>query len=184
MTNKFENTWSAWKWRLLGATVGLIMAAPLFIMSAKAETQSATIWHIEKATINSYEYRNEKRCFLKKVPIYGEHYYQHGQGSSNGDLLGAMILGGIFGHALSGNNDGAAAGAVLGALVQNEKGNQTSTGRHITGYETREMCDVVKIKVPVTGNRNVVHWKWNNHRGHFFSQKEWYVGQRVWVDVN
>ena len=33
---KFDNTWFAWKWRIVGAFIGLVMAAPMFIMAAKA----------------------------------------------------------------------------------------------------------------------------------------------------
>ena len=33
---KFDNTWFAWKWRIIGAFIGLVMAAPMFIMAAKA----------------------------------------------------------------------------------------------------------------------------------------------------
>ena len=34
---KFDNTWFAWKWRIVGALIGLVMAAPMFIMAAKAD---------------------------------------------------------------------------------------------------------------------------------------------------
>jgi hypothetical protein len=90
-----------------------------------------------------------------------------------------MVLGGIFGHALSGNNDGAAAGAVLGALVQNDKANSQSTGRYIAGYENREVCDIVTVPTSVKQYRYVVHWKKSNMRGHFYSKKQRFVGEIV-----
>tara|TARA_B100001093_G_scaffold519126_1_gene606597 strand:+ start:820 stop:1290 length:471 start_codon:yes stop_codon:yes gene_type:complete len=34
---KFDNTLFAWKWRIVGALIGLIMATPMFIMAAKAD---------------------------------------------------------------------------------------------------------------------------------------------------
>ena len=52
------------------------------------------------------------------------------------------------------------------------------------GYEDREVCDIVRVQTPVYKDRYVVHWKWNSHRGHFISKKQWNVGQRVWVKVN
>ena len=202
MLRKFDNTWFAWKWRIVGAFVGIIMAAPLYIMMAKAGTvacvdqycntvispsitrvssnnsQHAEIWHVERLQISVNEYTNQRRCTIKRIPIYGESY-QQGRQNSSGDLLGAMIIGGIFGHALSGNNDGAAAGAVLGALVQNDKANSQSTGRYIAGYENREVCDIVTVPTSVKQYRYVVHWKKSNMRGHFFSKKERFVGEIV-----
>jgi len=207
MLRKFDNTWFAWKWRIVGAFVGIIMAAPLYIMMAKAGTvacvdqycntvispsitrvssnssQHAEIWHVERLQISVNEYTNQRRCTIKRIPVYGESY-QQGRQNSSGDLLGAMIIGGIFGHALSGNNDGAAAGAVMGALIQNDKANNSGTGKFIAGYEDREVCDIVRVQTPVYKDRYVVHWKWNSHRGHFISKKQWNVGQRVWVKVN
>ncbi len=187
MLRNFDNTWFAWKWRIVGAFIGLIMAAPLFIMAAKAdgvvssEQVYGEVWHVERLLVNINKNERQQRCSIRKVPVYGEHYQQHGQGSSTGDLLGAMVLGGIFGHALSGNNDGAAAGAVLGALVQNDRSNNQSTGRFIAGYEDREVCDIVSVPTTVKAYRYVVHWKKRNMRGHFFSKKERFVGEIVKV---
>ena len=188
MLRNFDNTWFAWKWRIVGALIGLIMAAPLFMMAAKAggvgsvvssEDLYGEVWHVERLLVNINKNERQQRCSIRRVPVYGEHYHQHGQGSSAGDLLGAMVLGGIFGHALSGNNDGAAAGAVLGALVQNDKANSQSTGRYIAGYENREVCDIVTVPTSVKQYRYVVHWKKSNMRGHFFSKKERFVGEIV-----
>jgi len=187
MLRNFDNTWFAWKWRIVGAFIGLIMAAPLFMMAAKASGVTSSedvygeVWHVERLLVNINKNERQQRCSIRKVPVYGEHYQQHGQGSSTGDLLGAMVLGGIFGHALSGNNDGAAAGAVLGALVQNDRSNNQSTGRFIAGYEDREVCDIVSVPTTVKAYRYVVHWKKRNMRGHFFSKKERFVGEIVKV---
>ena len=183
MLRNFDNTWFAWKWRIVGAFIGLIMAAPLFMMAAKASDTDlyGEVWHVEKLLVNVNKNERQQRCSIRRVPVYGEHYHQHGQGSSAGDLLGAMVLGGIFGHALSGNNDGAAAGAVLGALVQNDKANSQSTGRYIAGYEDREVCDIVTVPTSVKEYRYVVHWKKTNMRGHFYSKKQMFVGQIVKV---
>ena len=179
MLRNFDNTWFAWKWRIVGAFIGLIMAAPLFMMAAKADSMWAEVWHVERMLVNVNKSQNQQRCSIQRIPVYGQHYHQHGQGSSAGDLLGAMVLGGIFGHALSGNNDGAAAGAVLGALVQNDKANSQSTGRYIAGYEDREVCDIVTVPTSVKQYRYVVHWKKSNMRGHFYSKKERFVGEIV-----
>ena len=56
MLRKFDNTWFAWKWRIVGAFVGIIMAAPLYIMMANAATELAHVWHVEqqKVLVNQY----------------------------------------------------------------------------------------------------------------------------------
>ena len=79
----------------------------------------------EEKNVTIKKYQNQHQCSIRRIPIYSESY-QQGRQNSSGDLLGAMILGGIFGHAFSGNNDGAAAGAVLGALIQNDNANNSS----------------------------------------------------------
>jgi len=182
MLKNFDNTWFAWKWRIVGAFIGLIMAAPLFMMAAKADSMWAEVWHVERMLVNVNKSQNQQRCSIQRIPVYGQHYHQHGQGSSAGDLLGAMVLGGIFGHALSGNNDGAAAGAVLGALVQNDKANSQQSGRYIAGYEEREVCNIVTVPTTVKEYRYVVHWKKNNMRGHFFTRNKREVGEIVKVN--
>ena len=181
---KFDNTWFAWKWRIVGAVVGIIMAAPLYIMMANASTELAHVWHVEQKKVLVNQYVSEKRCQIRKIPVYGEHYHQHQQGSSAGDLLGAMVLGGIFGHAFSGNNDGAAAGAVLGALIQNDKSNNQQSGRFIAGYENREVCDYINVPRKVEKNKYIIHWKQYNKRGHFYSDKKYRVGETIYVNVN
>ena len=51
---KFDNTWFAWKWRIVGALVGLIMAAPMFIMAAKAD--DITVEMLNKLGKEKYKY--------------------------------------------------------------------------------------------------------------------------------
>ena len=51
MLRKFDNTWFAWKWRIVGAAIGLIMAAPMFMMAAKADAMWGKVWHVESAFV-------------------------------------------------------------------------------------------------------------------------------------
>ena len=181
MLRKFDNTWFAWKWRIVGAVIGLIMAAPMFMMAAKADAMWGKVWHVESAFVTVKKYQNQHQCSIRRIPIYSESY-QQGRQNSSGDLLVAMIIGGIFGHAFSGNNDGAAAGAVLGALIQNDNANNSGTGRFISGYEDREVCDIVRVPTTVQEKRYVVHWKKGTMRGHFFSRKQHAVGEVVKIN--
>ena len=75
---------------------------------------------------------HEKRlCEEYQVPIYGQ------QGSvDGGDVLMGMIIGGLMGKGLTGQDNGAAAGAVFGGVIAADKANK----RVIQGYKTETKC--------------------------------------------
>jgi len=72
-------------------------------------------------------------CEVVDVPIYG----QSGGGASGADVLTGIIIGGLLGKGASGNDKGAAAGAVIGGMVaaDKKKGNQ-----RIVGYKQQQVC--------------------------------------------
>ena len=51
-----------------------------------------------------------------------------------------MILGGLVGKGVSGDDGGAAAGAVIGGLIGADKGSKPQRNRRIVGYETKQQC--------------------------------------------
>ena len=75
---------------------------------------------------------HEKRlCEDMQVPIYGI------EGSVDGaDVLMGMIIGGLMGKGLTGQDNGAAAGAVFGGVIAADKGSK----RSIQGYKTETKC--------------------------------------------
>ena len=75
---------------------------------------------------------HEKRlCEEYQVPIYGQ------QGSvDGGDVLMGMIIGGLMGKGLTGQDNGAAAGAVFGGVIAADKANKTV----VQGYKTETKC--------------------------------------------
>ena len=75
---------------------------------------------------------HEKRlCEEYQVPIYGQ------QGSADGgDVLMGMIIGGLMGKGLTGQDNGAAAGAVFGGVIAADKANKTV----VQGYKTETKC--------------------------------------------
>ncbi len=145
--------------------------------NVKAGTSIAYVWHVEKVNRVTTQYISERRCNLQQVPIY-QNQTVHG-GSSNGDLLGAMIFGGILGKALGDTDQAAAAGAVLGALAQNNNGVQTQ--RVITGYEQRNVCNNVNVPTQVSKSTYIIHWKSGHRRGSFYSDSKYVVGDSVYV---
>ena len=75
---------------------------------------------------------HEKRlCEEYQVPIYGQ------QGSvDGGDVLMGMIIGGLMGKGLTGQDNGAAAGAVFGGVIAADKAGK----RTVQGYKTETKC--------------------------------------------
>ena len=93
--------------------------------------------------------RNMRNATIEDVFVYEEiqtpQYYEqcrnvkvpNKSGASGGDVLGGMILGGLLGKGVTGNDDGAAAGAVLGAIISADKNQGPG------GYRTERQCETV-----------------------------------------
>ena len=73
-----------------------------------------------------------RKCRDIEVPIYGGNTGNAGEGA-----LGGMIIGGVLGKVLGGNDKGAAAGAILGGVVG---ANKSQNGRQIIGYRQEQRC--------------------------------------------
>ena len=73
-----------------------------------------------------------QQCNVVEVPIYGGNNGNAGEGA-----LGGMIIGGVLGKVLGGNDKGAAAGAILGGVVG---ANNSQKGKQIIGYRQEQRC--------------------------------------------
>lgn len=121
-------------------------------------------------------------CQTIDVPIYKE--VVTGGGASGGDVLGGMIIGGILGKGVSGNDKGAAAGAILGGMVAADKKQQRETV--IVGYKQQQQCSTVyeQKQVSVRGD-NIVTVKDDNGNKYEFYTKGWYAkGTVVLLNVS
>ena len=111
--------------KLLGtvAIVSLIGCHPALAHDSQDHYKSVT-----KRIPTTYQ-----SCEVVDVPIYG----QAGGGASGADVLTGIIIGGLLGKGASGNDKGAAAGAVIGGMVAADKkqGNQ-----QIIGYRQQQVC--------------------------------------------
>jgi uncharacterized protein YcfJ len=123
-----------------------------------------------------------KSCQVIDVPIYKE--VVTGGGASGGDVLGGMIIGGILGKGVSGDDKGAAAGAILGGMVAADKKQQRETV--IVGYRQQQQCSTVyeQQQVSVRGD-NIVTIKTDNGNRFEFYTKGWYKkGTVVFLNVS
>ena len=112
-----------------------ILALGLTATTAFAETFTATV-QVERATpvyqtVNIQVPRTQ--CNDVQVPIYGTNK----KGANGADVLAGMIIGGLLGKGISGKDDGAAAGAVLGGIISAENG---SNEKVIVGYKSQRQC--------------------------------------------
>ena len=92
--------------------------------------------HIEDKFVvtNQSQPTTRKECNMVDVPIYGT---TQGSGASGGDVLTGMIIGGLLGKGASGNDKGAAAGAVIGGIIAADK---KKSNRTIIGYRPQMQC--------------------------------------------
>ena len=75
-----------------------------------------------------------EHCSIQDVPVYG----RTGNGASGGDVLTGMIIGGLLGKGVTGKDNGAAAGAVIGGVIAADKGQGS---QRIIGYERQRVCE-------------------------------------------
>lgn len=107
--------------------IGLLASMTMPAFAADVKVQDFT------KTVTKKIPHTETVCQLVQVPIYGAT----SGGASGADVLGGMIIGGLLGKGVTGNDKGAAAGAVIGGMVSADKkqGNQ-----QIVGYKQVNQC--------------------------------------------
>lgn len=82
----------------------------------------------------------DNECVNVEVPVYGN---RNTQGDAASGALSGMIIGGLIGKGVGGNDKGAAAGAVLGGLIGADRAARPRTERVVTGYRTERQCTEV-----------------------------------------
>ena len=134
--------------KLILSTVAVLAASPAFAHHTGGTTVEGTI-------------KNHFRTQIVRVP-HTVQICEQQQGADAGDVLGGMIIGGVFGKALSGNDQGAGVGAVIGGMIAAEE-NQGSTNtvcRNQTTYteETRETYTHSTMEFWLDGKKFIVNF--------------------------
>jgi uncharacterized protein YcfJ len=151
-----------------------------------ALTASASFAETFRAKITSvqpnYELVNveyiDQRCSDVEVPIYSQ---VQGGGASGGDVLGGMIIGALLGKGVTGKDNGAAAGAVLGGVIAADK---KQSRQVISGYKVERQCfDTVQYRKERKFKNNLIHFEWNGVRGSAYTYNNYRVGQSIPVTV-
>lgn len=76
-------------------------------------------------------------CYMVDVPIYAT---RQRKGDAAGGAFMGMLLGGIAGKAVTGDDKGAAAGAIMGGVIGADKGSKPKNEQVVIGYNKERQC--------------------------------------------
>ena len=109
--------------------------------------------------LNRGQVNNIQNCTITETPIYSNT-----QGEALGSIFG-MLLGGILGHKMGGDN-GAVAGALIGGVTGNQASQDHNAQRTIIGHRKRKHCTSTPVKNK--GSYEVI--------GYIYYMKDWVSG--------
>ena len=125
------------------------------------------------------EYSPIKICRDEEVPIYGNTNQNN---NNSGNVLLGMILGGVSGKVITGEDGGAAVGAIAGGLIG---ANNNNSGNQIIGFRTVQTCTMEKKEVNSTRLKNYrITYDFHGALGTSYSYNSYLVGDKIPVNVN
>ena len=162
----------------------LITAVAITSLSASsllAAELNAIVTQVEPNYETITEYTPVKICRDEQVPVYGNA--PQGQSDAGNVLLG-MILGGVSGKVITGDDGGAAIGAIAGGLI-GANNNNNSMARPIVGYKTLKSCTTENRQSNSTKLRNYkITYNFYGAIGSSYSYNNYNLGDNIPVYVN
>jgi uncharacterized protein YcfJ len=151
-----------------------IVVLSMSAVAAGAETVRARITYVEPRYETVTEYRVSTQCQNIEVPIYGT--VQSG-GATGGDVLAGMIIGGLLGKGITGDDQGAAAGAVMGGVIAADNGGRQQV---ITGYRMERQCSEVSVPTQTRQIRDyLIRFEYNGLTGSAYTYNQYRVGDYI-----
>ena len=139
----------------------------------------ATISRVDPIYNNQQQHVPSQVCEQVQVPIYST---VQGPGATGSDVLGGMILGGLLGKGVTGDDGGAAAGAVLGGVISADKNNSR---QRIVGYKSERQCQqVVSYETERYLKNNKIYFTWNGINGSAYTYNNYNVGTQIPITIN
>jgi uncharacterized protein YcfJ len=158
------------------ATITTLQTGSLF-----ASELYATVTQVEPNYETIIQYTPVKICKEEQVPVYGSS--SQGQSDAGNVLLG-MILGGVSGKVITGEDGGAAVGAIAGGLI-GANNNNNNTSRRIVGYQTVQSCKMENKQSNSTELKNYkITYNFYGATGTSYSYNSYNLGDNIPVYVN
>jgi len=159
---------------LFFSTIVAVVAAS----AVNAEVVRARITYVEPRYETVYQNNPTTQCYDVEVPVYGNT----GGGANGGDVLSGMIIGGLLGKGATGNDRGAAVGAILGGVIAGDNNN----GRQvITGYRIERQCKQVNSRSQTQQLKNYfIRFEWNGLSGTAYTYNNYRVGDGIDANAN
>jgi uncharacterized protein YcfJ len=118
----------------LSLTLALLLTATAACSQSQDEFTFVRVLHSQPVYTVAYVNFPDTRCYSVNVPVYSQ------RNSGSGDVFTGMIIGGLAGDAIGGNDRSAAIGAIIGGVIAAEPRS------YVSGYRTEQQCETVYIQ--------------------------------------
>ena len=161
--------------KTLIATTAMITA-----LSSAAFAQShqvhATVTDVASSVSTIAESVPTTVCDTVRVPITETRR----SGGGSGDTLAGMIVGGLIGKGATGDDKGAAVGAVIGGMIASDG----KTYQVVTGYRKELQCnEVYKTQYREVVSGYEVSYEWNGLGGMVYTTTQYQVGDTILINI-